>query len=371
MSEYQYYEFVAIDRSLTKKEQSELRSCSSRARITSTHFVNEYHWGDLKGDPVEWMKKYFDAHVYLSNFGSLAVHLRLPLSLLGPASTRRYEEIPSLEVRRTATHVILSFLSEEQSGGYYEDDDGGSLILSSILPAREELARGDMRALYLAWLVSVQSREVEEDDLGPPVPPGLGELSDAQQSLAEFLKIDPDLITAAARFSHPLQSAKPSPKDARDWLARLSASEKDDWLLRMAVEDGSQAVREFQRAFVLSKNPPGDRPPEQGADKLLVSAEEITRIREKAEAEEAAAERLAYLRSLSGQEENMWKSIFTLTTTATQSNAISAVKQLTDLRDLAALTGASQLFSNRLAEFRDLRSRKSSLIARLNAAGLI
>lgn len=66
----------------------------------------------------------------------------------------------------------------------------------------------------------------------------------------------------------------------------------------------------------------------------------------------------------------MWKSIIALTTTATQSNSISAVKQLTDLRDLTELTGASQLFARQLAEFRDLRSRKYSLIARLDTAGL-
>jgi len=35
MSEYQYYEFVAIDRPLTRKEMAELRSRSSRAAIMS------------------------------------------------------------------------------------------------------------------------------------------------------------------------------------------------------------------------------------------------------------------------------------------------------------------------------------------------
>lgn len=34
MSEYQYYEFQAIDRPLTEKETSELRSYSTGARIT-------------------------------------------------------------------------------------------------------------------------------------------------------------------------------------------------------------------------------------------------------------------------------------------------------------------------------------------------
>ena len=38
MSEYQYYEFVALDRPLTRAEQAELRELSTRATITSTRF---------------------------------------------------------------------------------------------------------------------------------------------------------------------------------------------------------------------------------------------------------------------------------------------------------------------------------------------
>jgi hypothetical protein len=42
MSEYQYYEFLALDRPLTEEQRAELRSISSRAEITATRFVNEY-----------------------------------------------------------------------------------------------------------------------------------------------------------------------------------------------------------------------------------------------------------------------------------------------------------------------------------------
>lgn len=203
MSEYQYYEFTAIDRPLTKGEQSELRSCSSRARITSTQFVNEYHWGDLKGNPVEWMKKYFDASHYTSNFGSRAIHLRLPLSLLDAESVRPYEMKSFLEVRTTSEHVILSFHSDEESGYHDDDDENGGGILSSILPVRDELARGDFRLLYLGWLLAVGCGEVNDKTLEPPIPPGLAELSGAQQSLADFLHIDSNLIPAAARTSGP------------------------------------------------------------------------------------------------------------------------------------------------------------------------
>ena len=40
MSEYQYYDFRALDRPLTSRQQSALRAISSRAEITSTSFTN-------------------------------------------------------------------------------------------------------------------------------------------------------------------------------------------------------------------------------------------------------------------------------------------------------------------------------------------
>ena len=61
MSEYQYYEFQAIDRPLTEREMGELRSFSSRATITPTRFVNHYEWGSFKGNPSAWMEQYLAA----------------------------------------------------------------------------------------------------------------------------------------------------------------------------------------------------------------------------------------------------------------------------------------------------------------------
>jgi hypothetical protein len=82
VSEYQYYEFVALDQALTAKQQGELRAVSSRGRITSSGFVNDYQWGDLKADPAKWMERYFDAHLYLANWGTRRIMLRLPKAVL-------------------------------------------------------------------------------------------------------------------------------------------------------------------------------------------------------------------------------------------------------------------------------------------------
>jgi hypothetical protein len=57
VSEYQYYEFQAVDRPLTKAEMAELRDLSTRATITPTRFVNVYNFGDFRGNPLEVMEQ--------------------------------------------------------------------------------------------------------------------------------------------------------------------------------------------------------------------------------------------------------------------------------------------------------------------------
>jgi hypothetical protein len=54
MSEYQYYEFQAIDRRLIEREMQELRFYSTRAQITPTSFINVYHFGSFKGNAETW-----------------------------------------------------------------------------------------------------------------------------------------------------------------------------------------------------------------------------------------------------------------------------------------------------------------------------
>ena len=82
MSEYQYYEFQAIDRPLGDADRQALRGLSTPARITATSFTNEYHWGDLKGNPVRWMERWFDLHLYLANWGTRRLMIRLPQRLV-------------------------------------------------------------------------------------------------------------------------------------------------------------------------------------------------------------------------------------------------------------------------------------------------
>ena len=78
MSEFQYYEFQAIDRPLDEEAQQALRRISTRARITPHSLVNTYQWGDFKGEPRELVTRWFDLFVYWANWGSRRVLIRLP-----------------------------------------------------------------------------------------------------------------------------------------------------------------------------------------------------------------------------------------------------------------------------------------------------
>src|SRR5260370_41171491 len=169
MSEYQYYEFLAIDRPLDGRQRGELRALSTRARMTATSFVNEYHWGDFRGSPAALMERYFDAFLYLANWGSRRLMIRLPRGLLDLDVAERYCTSDAASVWAAGDHVILS-LSSEDEDEYWEEGGGR---LASIALVGSELAAGDLRLLYLSCLLSVQEEEeVGDEGAGAPLPPG-------------------------------------------------------------------------------------------------------------------------------------------------------------------------------------------------------
>ena len=139
MSEYQYYEFQAIDRPLSEQQMRELRSFSTRAHITPTGFVNDYAFGTFKGDVDVWMERYFDAFVYLANWGTRMFRLRLPSRLLGISTAMPYCAARGLEAREKDGMVILTFFSDYESGGEWIQGEGW---LSSLAAVRDELATG-------------------------------------------------------------------------------------------------------------------------------------------------------------------------------------------------------------------------------------
>jgi len=378
VSEYQYYEFVAVDRPLTSKQQGELRAVSTRGEITSSSFVNEYEWGDLKADPGQWMERYFDAHLYLANWGTRRIMLRLPRAVLTPETAATFCVGDSAGSRVTRTDVVLDLRSEDEDGDEEWCDPEGQL--AAIIPARAELAAGDQRLLYLAWVLCVQNRELDDDEPEPPVPPGLAELSGSLQALTEFLRLDADLLSAAAEASRPLTVKAPSVPALKRWVGRLPEADKDEALVRVLRGDVALLRSELLSRF---HGVAGESPAASGrtAGDLLAAAEQRwagrqQRVRDREAAEErrrekaAAAAREQRLEALARNPEGAWKQVDALIETKRPKEYDAAVVLLKDLQGLAGRDGGASTFAHRMRKLRERHARKPSLLDRFDRARL-
>jgi len=385
MSEYQYYEFQAVDRPLDQRELAELRALSSRATITPTRLVNTYNWGNFRGDPAALMETYFDLFVYIANWGTHQFMLRLPRRLLDLHMAERYCPGDEARARAAGDSVILEFHSEQEPDGWIDDGEGEAWM-SALLPLRAELAAGDLRGLYLGWLLRAQSGTLDDDDIEPPPPPGLATPSAAQQALADFLRLDADLIDVAAERSALRDETQPSRRTLERWLGGLAESEKIGLLLRL-VEGGDPHLRgELLQRFRAETTPAADRagasePDRRTVGQLLVASERRAEARRRAEAERAARERARHereqaaarakrLEHLAAHEAEAWQRVDASIATKRPAEYDVAVQALTDLRDLYAQTSRDAAFAARLGGLREQHARKPSLMERLDRAGL-
>ncbi len=373
MSEYQYYEFLALDRPLTEKQRTELRSISTRAEITATRFVNEYQWGDLKADPRTMVEHYFDAFLYLANWGTRRLMFRLPRGVLDPETAAQYCYTDTASLTEAGSHLILSLYVDREPDDYW-DGPGGQL--AAMVQARSELAAGDLRLLYLAWLLALQSDEVDDEDTEPPVPAGLGHLSASLQAIADFLQIDEDLIAVAAAASPSVQE----PSGLAEWVASLQAEEKDALLARVAAGDGAQVQALLLRRFrAVSGSPPTAMARTAGElwqaadDRKTARATAAERRRLEAERRRAVAHAAAYakhLDELATRTEAAWDQAAAWIGTKRPRDYDLAVSLLRDLQALADRQDDPAAFRRRFGELRAQHQRKPGLLARFDQAGL-
>jgi hypothetical protein len=381
MSEYQYYEFLAVDRPLGKSEIAELRSLSTRATITPTRFQNTYNFGDFRGDPNKLIERYFDAFVYVANWGTHWLIFRLPSRLLDPAVASRYEIEDQLETRTVGEHVVVSFRSEDEEGDWESEGDEW---LSSLVILRSDLAGGDLRSLYLGWLAGAVADESMADEVEPAVPPGLGSLTASLTSLVDFLRLDPDPVAEAAERSAPLAPEPPRSEFER-WLHSLPEAEKDDILVRL-VDDTPGLGMELRQRFRRARPPqpansPGAAESRRTVAALLAAAEVRAELRRREEAAREAKERARrereqakarakYLDGLAGRESELWLRVDRLAETKTASGYDEAMQRVLDLLDLAVRAGALAEFEARVGDLRRRYPRSRAFLRRLDDAGL-
>ena len=378
MSEYQYFEFAAIDRPLTDGEMAALRAVSTRAVITQSGFVNHYEWGGLKADPLDWMRRYFDAFVYLADWAHCRFALRLPRDMFGKAELKPFGVKQSLTIDASEDHWILDW-SLEGSDNYdrFAEDDGRGWM-GRLVPLRDELIRGDQRSLYLGWLAGAAKGEVPETTLEPTVPAGLSQLSAAQNALAAFLEIDADIIAAAAIGS---ADASDRPESVDAWLQSLSPDELRSMLKSIVRADRPNPQREvasryraWHRQHAPQAAPEARRRSVAELRSLAVPAGEERRRRDALAREQQAAarrtQRDAQLRLLMSDVDQRWIVLHQQAERGSASAYEQAVRALSDLAEAYAIVSDRKTFDRELRRFLVRHAKRGALLRRLTEAGL-
>ncbi len=375
MSEYQYYEFQAVDRPLTAGEQQELRALSTRARITATSFVNSYEWGDFKGSPSRLVERMFDLHLYLSNWGSRRFFLRLPKKFVDRIWLNGVlSEVDCVETRIVGEHFVVEISRDELE---VEDFDDGAGRLAALAPLRANILAGDLRMFYLLWLTGVEA-DAFPDDTPEPLP-GVGPLDGALEAFAEFFQIDSDLVAAAAERNAQAAGGELQSSDIDSAIRALSEKERLGLLSRLYHGDllvGVELRRRVRES--VAERTRVEPPKARTVGELRARAGEIAAARERAaeaavlaererreaEAAEARKKRLA---ALAARGEAAWREVDTDIERRNATGYDRAKSLLADLRDVASSQGRMNEFEQRLGALRQKHARKAQFIDRLRS----
>jgi hypothetical protein len=384
MSEYQYYEFRAVDRRLSATEMKRLRALSTRAEITPVGLTDHYEWGDFKGDPRKLMWQYFDAFLYLANWGTHRLMLRLPADLIDVATAKQYCVDDSLSLGVKGDYALFEFHSEDEDGDWKHDGQG---LLEGMLPLREAFAGGDLRPLYVGWLACVNEGMVEDDEPEPPVPPGLLRTRPpALEALVEFLRVPADLLAVAAEPSPDWRGpGDPTRDELAARVAALAEADRNAVLLDLLNGEPEAArralLRKLRSAGAANVSPPGVKT-DRTAGALVAAANAIAEARRRAQKEraakekarreaEAAAERVKYLDRLAGREEKVWGEIEAKVGSKLQAEYDAAIALLKDLRELSVRDGAARSFEARVRALQARHVKQVTFVKRLQKVGML
>lgn len=375
MSEYQYYEFRAIDSPLTANQRENLDSLSSRARVTSHAATFVYNYGSFHGSTEKLMSDYFDAMVYVSNWGSRCLLFRIPAALMDLKQLGLFIVSEEIDKRTTKDkkHILLEFEFHDDDRADWVDGEGW---LDDLIGLREELIRGDLRGLYLAWLKAAENallmEAIDVDTLEPPVPDGLNDLSPAQQALVDYLEINRAMISIAAQKSKPQQK-----KDKLEqWIDKLPAPEQRDYLIRLSNGESNLSVLLNRRLLELADSKAQPQHNEENIGRrtisVLVEASKVWNEKKKKEEQhKAKLARLRELEDLASKKDSIWDEIESLLKEKKASTYKNAVNLLIDLHDLAEYQGDLKHFKEQLEDLQKNYDNRPALIRRMKEAKLI
>ncbi|TAJ14429.1 hypothetical protein DMA11_05290 [Marinilabiliaceae bacterium JC017] len=373
MSEYQYYEFKAIDKHLSQEDREEIGSWSSRTNPSSTSAAFTYHYSDFPQRALAVVEKYFDAMFYISNWGVVRLIFKFPNHLINMKRLRPYcmnEEI-RLHVKTDVTLLDIE-LNNEDGGNWIE----GEGWLDSLVTLREDILAGDLRCLYLFSIKNSIETALYDPDcidlerIEPPVPANLKALNGALLDFAQLFEINQDILAVAAATS-PSREEK-SDDGYLNCLTHLSDTEKNEWLTRLLKNEPSlpillkRRLKEFagkKKEPVLIKG--------RTIGQLFRAVQEMKENRRLEEKRKQEEKKLAKLTKTGQQEEVLWTRVDRLISEKKTKSYEEAIEILKDLKELSIHRKQGNDFYSRVELIRKKYSRLSGLQWRIKEAGLV
>ncbi len=372
MSEYQYDEFVAVDGPISDEGLRYARGCSSRAEVSRFRWHNVYHFGDFHGKEETLLKDY-DAHFYIANWGTVRLGLAFPEGSLPREAIqpylrggKRYED--TLTLQEIGKRWIVWWERNEEDGWEWTEGAG---VIDQLIGVREELLRGDYRALFLGWLADFNPDEwanpKDKTVLLPPIPGGLDRLSPAQAALIEQFPVDRDALAVAASFSQP-STLEPIP--IATTIQRLPVTEMQTLLERVAGGEGLRVMSELNR--LTNPAPAVGVVPALSCAGFAVKVAEARESRRKqaAKAEAARRKREADARrqrlaSVMERADTIWAALDPLMDQKVTAAYDQVAAQLQELRDAHEQAGEGMRFRQKLTVFRERYARRPAMMRRI------
>jgi hypothetical protein len=372
MSEYQYYEFAAIDGPISDEGLRYGRGCSSRANVSRIRWQNTYTFGDFHGS-VDTLLKYYDAHFYIANWGTVRLGLAFPKGAIALETIQpylrggeRYED--TLTVKEIGNRCTVWWERNEEGGWGWTEGEG---LMDQLIGVREELMRGDYRALFLGWLADFDPDEWRDPEDGavvvPPIPAGLDHLSPALAALIKHFPVDHDALAVAAGLS---RGSTPDRIPMTAVLERLSVPEMRALLARVAEGGGSGVMTELTRlTYPRVQIPVGQA---MRCTDFAAKTIETQEARRKEEAEAAAAKRQReaelrkqHLASIMQRADTIWSGLDPLMDQKVASAYDQAAAQLQELREAYAQAGDIGGFQQKLIGFRVRYANRPAMLRRI------
>ena len=327
------------------------------------------------------MARWFDLHLYLADWGTRRLMIRLPKRLVDRSRLDAFLHGSDLgDIQDSGENLIVDMcvdLYGDELPEYdeWEERGDGAGWLGALAPLRADVLSGDLRLFYLFWLKTLELGELKDDE--PEPLPGIAPLTGALEAFVDFFRIDPDLVQSAIEGAGADEVGEFSTGACGKAIAAIPDTDKTALLQRLAEGDPQVAAEvrsRVRQAVALASGETSTerrtvadldgRAAERRAAREAIEAErrEAERQRQAQEAEKARRIRLDGVRRRGTE---AWNEVEAAISKRNPDGYERAITLLLDLQTLAGEDGERETFANRVRSLRERHARKPRFIERL------